>query len=83
MLRYEEGVTEMRSNMKAERVRCGYTIREAAKKLGVHPNTVSSWENETAEPLASNIVAMAKLYGCTPDYLLGASVDRSNQAVCV
>lgn len=73
----------MRSNMRAERIRNGFTVREVAQKLGVHPNTIERWERGTAEPLASNIVAMANLYSCTPDYLLGTAVGRSNQAACI
>lgn len=72
----------MRSNMRAERVRNGFTVRKAAELLGVHPNTVERWERGAAEPMASSLVAMAQLYGCTPDYLMGVAQVRSNQAVC-
>lgn len=46
----------MRGNMKAERIRNGMTAHEVAKKLGVHVNAVSRWENGEAEPMGSNLI---------------------------
>ena len=60
----------MRNNMKAERARKGMTANEVAEKIGVHVNALLRWENDEAEPMAGNIVALAKLYECTPEYLL-------------
>lgn len=71
----------IRSNMKAERARNGYTVEQVAEKIGVHSNTIVRWENGTAEPRASNIVAMAHLYRCTPEYLLGIAANRGDSAV--
>lgn len=66
----------MRGNMKAERARVGLTAEEVAKKIGVHPNAVLRWENEEAEPLCTNLIKLAKLYGCSPDYLPGLTDER-------
>ncbi len=71
----------MRQNMKAERARVGLTIEEVASRIGVHPNTLSRWESGTAEPYAENIIALARLYQCTPEYLLGMSDQRDGRAV--
>lgn len=60
----------MRGNMKAERVRRGMSMQQVADSVGVHVNAVSRWESGDAEPMAGNIVALAKLYECTPEYLL-------------
>lgn len=68
----------MRKNMKAERARCGLSAEEAAKKIGVHPNALLRWENEESEPLCSNLIKLAKLYDCSPDYLLGLTDVRKN-----
>ena len=68
-------------NIKAERVRCGMTVEDAANALGVHKNAVYRWERGLAEPSASHLVAMASIYGCTPDYLLGWTDDRNGRAV--
>jgi transcriptional regulator with XRE-family HTH domain len=66
----------MRGNMRAERVRHGMTLEEAAKVAGMHPNTLGKWERGEADPLAENLVRLARLYGCTPEYLLDLTDDR-------
>lgn len=71
----------MRANMRSERVRAGLTIEQAAERLGVHKNSVRRWETGESEPMAGALVDMAHLYGCTPEYLLGMTDDRSGTAV--
>lgn len=71
----------MRSNMRAERARCGLTMKQVAESVGVHPNAVSRWESGEAEPSSSNLVALCKLYRCSPEYLLGMVDERNGAAV--
>lgn len=42
-----------------------------AKELGVGKSTVSQWETGKCEPTLSNLVAMAKFFGVSIDYLAG------------
>lgn len=53
----------------------GMTQEELGKKLGVIKQTVSSWENDSSEPNHAATIALAKLFGVTTDYLLGAEED--------
>lgn len=53
----------------------GMTQEELGKKLGVIKQTVSSWENDSSEPNHAATIALAKLFGVTTDYLLGAEGD--------
>ena len=53
----------------------GMTQEEFGKKLGVIKQTVSSWENDLSEPNHAATVTIAKLFGVTTDYLLGAEGD--------
>ena len=71
----------MRKNMKAERVRKGLTIKEAAATIGVSTNTYNRWELGYTEPSATHIITLSKLYGCTPEYLLGIVDVPSHQAI--
>lgn len=71
----------MRTNMKVERVRCNLTIKQVADAIDVHPNAVSRWESGTAEPSASNLIALSNLYGCTPEYLLDMTDERTAAAI--
>lgn len=61
----------MNSNMRAERARRGMTASQVAKSIGVSANQIYRWENEEQEPGAVNIVKLARLYGVSPEYLLG------------
>lgn len=70
----------MTFNIKSERTRIGLSQEEVARKLGVHVNTIRSWEQNETIPGSLNLMKLADFYGCTPDYLLGFSSDRSKKA---
>ena len=46
------------------------TQESAAESLGVSRQTVSKWENGSADPSTTNLLALAKLYGVTAEDLL-------------
>jgi transcriptional regulator with XRE-family HTH domain len=48
----------------------GWSQENLAEKLNVSRQAVSRWENGTAQPDASNILILSKLFGVTADYLL-------------
>lgn len=53
----------------------GMTQEELGKKLGVVKSTISLWESDSSEPNHAATIALAKLFGVTTDYLLGAEGD--------
>lgn len=53
----------------------GMTQEELGKKVGVVKSTISLWENDLSEPNHAATIAIAKLFGVTTDYLLGAEGD--------
>lgn len=57
------GLKEMRKN-------AGLTAREVAAAMGVTFQNVYNWEAGSYLPRASQLSALAKLYGCTVDDLL-------------
>ncbi len=63
-------------NMKAERVRVGLSAQSAAEQLGVAANTLLSWERQASVPNGSDLAKLAKLYGCSADWLLGITEER-------
>lgn len=71
----------MRHNMKAERVRMGLTAKEVGERVGVHENTVLRWESGDAEPMGSNLIKLSAMYGCSPEYLIEQTDDRTKQAI--
>lgn len=58
-------------NYRKARERKGYTVQEAATRLGISITTLGSWENGKTSPTAQRVIDLCKLYGCTANELLG------------
>ena len=56
--------------LKQHRMRCKMTQEFIAETLGVSRQAVSKWENGTAAPSTTNLMAMAKLFGVEAAELL-------------
>ena len=56
--------------LKTHRIRCKMTQEFVAEALGVSRQAVSKWETGTADPSTSNLMALAKLFGISPEELL-------------
>ena len=56
--------------LKAHRTRCHMTQEFEAESLGVSRQTVSKWENGSADPSTTNLLALAKLFGIDAKELL-------------
>ena len=65
----------LRQNMRDSRTAAHMTAEEAAEKIGVHVNALLRWEQGEAEPMGSNLLKLSKLYGKSPDYLLGVTSE--------
>ena len=57
-------------NIRAHRVRCGMTQEFVAESLGVSRQAVSKWESGASDPSTSNLFALARLFGVSPETLL-------------
>ena len=56
--------------LKAHRIQCHMTQEFVAESLGVSRQTVSKWENGSADPSTTNLLAVAKLYDVPAEELL-------------
>ena len=56
--------------IKKQRVEHKMTQEFVAEHLGVSRQAVSKWESGTSDPSTSNLLALAKLFGITPEELL-------------
>jgi len=56
--------------IKEHRTRCKMTQEFVAETLSVSRQAVSKWESGTSDPSTSNLIALAKLYGISPEDLL-------------
>ena len=65
--------------LKARRAAHGMSQEQVAEALGVSRQAVSKWENGTAEPSTSNLLALAKLYEVDVSELLGHPIGAPRQ----
>lgn len=67
----------MKNNIKSERARLDLSQAALGQKLGVSGDVVRNWEDGTT-PInkISMLIAMADLFKCSVDYLLGRTDDR-------
>ena len=63
--------------LKSLRVKQGLTQKDLADQLHVTFQTVSKWENDENEPDISTLKELAKLYGCSVDYLINEGEQQS------
>ena len=57
--------------LKEERNKKGVTEAEVARALGVTQGAISRFENGTKNPSTGTLVALAKYYNVSLDYLVG------------
>lgn len=62
--------------LKEHRLRCQMTQEFVAERLGVSRQAVSKWETGTADPSTTNLLALARLYGVSPEELLRAAAGE-------
>lgn len=56
----------------------GWSQEDLAEKLNVSRQAISRWEGATAQPDATNILQLGKLFGVTTDYLLNDEYESDN-----
>ncbi len=67
-------------NIKEKRKKCGFTQEEVANRIGVTPQAVSKWENDTGLPDITQLAPLARLFGVSTDALLGVATDLQGAA---
>lgn len=59
-----------------ERTRRGWSRKQLASALGVHWGAIQRLETGAFEPRARTLVKLAKVFGCSTDYLLLLKDER-------
>lgn len=67
----------MRNNLVSERKRAGLSRKEVASRIHRSEDVIGKWERGESSPLlVPDGVALAKIYGCSIDYLAGLVDER-------
>ncbi|MBS7183565.1 MAG: helix-turn-helix transcriptional regulator [Eubacterium sp.] len=64
-------IKDLPEKLRLLRLEKKYTQKELAKLLDVSPSIVSGYETGERTPSLENLKALATLYDCSADYLLG------------
>lgn len=68
-------INGLSEKLKELRRRSGLSQREVARQLGVSPSIISSYETGERTPSVENLLALAFLYKCSVDFLLGKDAE--------
>ena len=63
--------------IKMLREQYNYSQAELADKLGIARTSVLAWENQTSVPAMKHIIALAKLFRVSTDFLLEVEEKRT------
>lgn len=70
-------VKGLAKKLKDLRKQHGYSQKDVASKLNVSPSIISGYETEQRNPSSESLLALAYLYHCSTDYLLGKEKNNS------
>ena len=69
-------IKDLSTKLKELRMSHNLSQADVAKKLEISPSIVSGYETGERTPSTENLLALAYLYKCSTDYLLGKSNDK-------
>ena len=61
--------------LRALRTKYNLSQKEAASRVGISPSIISGYETGERTPSTENLLALARLYRCSTDYLLGNNMQ--------
>lgn len=64
--------------LKKTRYDSGETQKNLSEKIGYSQSVISEWEKGTIDPTSQALIALAKHYHLTVDYLLGIEKNQTN-----
>lgn len=71
----------MISTIASERRRLHMTQADLGDKLGKSRTTISRWEQDASHIEAENLLDLCMLFGCSIEYILGLTTERTPQAI--
>ena len=65
----------------SERMLLGLSQEDLAAKIGKGRGTIARWEADPSCISGRYLVRLSKIFGCTTDYLLGLTPERTTRTV--
>lgn len=59
----------------------GLTQKDVGDRIGVMNYTIGNWEQGRADPSVADLIALADMFECSVDYLIGRENDFGNVVV--
>ena len=72
-------VAGLGERLKNQREQRNLSQKEAAAAIHVSAGVMSNYENSERTPSVEALLALARLYSCSTDYLLGFSKDKNDK----
>lgn len=70
-------VSGLGQRIQKKRIDMGFSQKELASHIGVSPSIVSNYEAGERTPSVENLLALASIFHCSTDYLLGIDKPKS------
>ncbi|MBO5279251.1 MAG: helix-turn-helix transcriptional regulator [Lachnospiraceae bacterium] len=64
-------ISGLAQRLQEQRTNANLSQKQVADAIGVAPSLISNYENESRVPSLDKLKALAHLYKCSTDYLLG------------
>ena len=71
----------IKNRIKSLRLNKFLTQKELGKLINVSPVSIGCWESGTKKPSIEALIAMAKVFNVSSDYLLGINEDDTSEIV--
>lgn len=72
---------ELGKRIQSLRIKCNMTQKELGELINVSVVSIGGWENGTRKPSAEAIVALAKSFNVSTDYLLGVIINPEKDSL--
>lgn len=72
---------ELNQRIHSLRIKCGLTQKELGGIIGVSIVSIGGWESGTRKPSAEAVIALAKVFNVTTDYLLGVTIEPEKDSL--
>ncbi len=76
-------ISGLSDKLRTLRENYNYSQKQVAQILDVSPSLISSYETGERMPSIENLKALAQLYHCTSDFLLGLNCQESPRMIDV